>query len=73
MAVNIDKSVSQAPQGIEELAAQQPAMSIEIENPDSVTLDDGSMEITITPGKEDRKSTRLNSSHIPLSRMPSSA
>ena len=24
-------------------------------------------------GKEDRKSTRLNSSHIPLSRMPSSA
>ena len=26
-----------------------------------------------TPLKEDRKSTRLNSSHIPLSRMPSSA
>jgi len=52
MAVNVDKSVSQAPQGIEELAAQQPAMSIEIENPDSVTLDDGSMEITITPGKD---------------------
>ena len=25
------------------------------------------------PGKPDRKSTRLNSSHIPLSRMPSSA
>ena len=25
------------------------------------------------PGEEDRKSTRLNSSHIPLSRMPSSA
>ena len=24
-------------------------------------------------GAEDRKSTRLNSSHIPLSRMPSSA
>ena len=26
-----------------------------------------------TVGKTDRKSTRLNSSHIPLSRMPSSA
>ena len=26
-----------------------------------------------TGGSEDRKSTRLNSSHIPLSRMPSSA
>ena len=93
----IDKSVSQAPQGIEELAAGQPALSIEIENPDSVTLDDGSMEITIEPGKEtndefnanlaedldegqltelageDRKSTRLNSSHVSESRMPSSA
>ena len=52
MAVNIDKSVSQAPQGIEELANAQPDLSIEIENPESVTLDDGSMEITITPGKE---------------------
>ena len=52
MAINMDKSVSQAPQGIEELAATQPNLSIEIDNPDSVTLDDGSMEITITPGKE---------------------
>ncbi len=48
----IDKSVGQAPLGIEELAATQPDLSIEIENPESVTLDDGSMEITITPGKE---------------------
>ena len=52
MAINIDKSVSQAPQGIEELASAQPDLSIEIENPDSVTLDDGSMEITVQPGKE---------------------
>jgi hypothetical protein len=52
MAINIDKSVSQAPQGIEDLAAAQPNMSIEIDNPDNVTLDDGSMEVTITPGKE---------------------
>ena len=52
MAINIDKSVSQAPQGIEELAGAQPDLSIEIENPDSVTLDDGSMEITVQPGKE---------------------
>jgi len=48
----IDKSVSQAPQGIEELAQDQKALAIEIENPDSVTLDDGSMEITIQPGRE---------------------
>jgi len=50
----IDKSVYQAPTGIDQ-DPQNPetsALSIEIENPDSVTLDDGSMEITITPGKE---------------------
>jgi hypothetical protein len=49
---DIDKSLAQAPQGLEELAMGQPDLSIEIENPDSVTLDDGSMEITIIPGKE---------------------
>jgi hypothetical protein len=52
MADNIDKSLAQAPQGIEAMAMSQPDLSIEIENPESVTLDDGSMEITITPGKE---------------------
>jgi hypothetical protein len=55
----IDKSVGQAPQGIEELAMGEPDMSIEIENPDSVTLDDGSMEITIVPGK-DKKDDDFN-------------
>jgi hypothetical protein len=49
---DIDKSLSQAPQGLEAMAMDQPDLSIEIENPDSVTLDDGSMEITIIPGKE---------------------
>ena len=48
----IEKGIAQAPQGLEELAADQSALAIEIENPESVTLDDGSMEITITPGKE---------------------
>jgi hypothetical protein len=49
---DIDKSLAQAPQGLEELTMGQPDLSIEIENPESVTLDDGSMEITIVPGKE---------------------
>ena len=31
------------------------------------------LELILFASKEDRKSTRLNSSHIPLSRMPSSA
>ena len=30
-------------------------------------------DLSVFAGKKDRKSTRLNSSHIPLSRMPSSA
>jgi hypothetical protein len=49
---DIDKSLAQAPQGLEELTMGQPDLSIEIENPESVTLDDGSMEITIVPGKD---------------------
>ena len=51
----IDKSISQAPMGMgmdSEPTLEDAALSIEIENPDSVTLDDGSMEITINPGKE---------------------
>jgi hypothetical protein len=54
MAINVDKSVYQAPMGLDQ-DPQNPetsALSIEIENPESVTLDDGSMEITIVPGKE---------------------
>ena len=57
---DIDKSLAQAPKGIEELAMAQPDMSIEIENPDSVTLDDGSMEITIIPGKEQNDEFNAN-------------
>jgi hypothetical protein len=60
MAINVDKSLSQAPQGLEELAKSEPDLSIEIENPESVTLDDGSMEITIVPGKEDNDEFNAN-------------
>ena len=53
MADNIDKGLYQAPLGMDkEPTMADAALSIEIENPDSVTLDDGSMEITINPGKE---------------------
>ena len=37
------------------------------------TLGIRSVPAILIDGKPDRKSTRLNSSHIPLSRMPSSA
>jgi hypothetical protein len=61
MAVNVDKSVYQAPVGMDkEPTMADAALSIEIENPDSVTLDDGSMEITITPGKESNDEFNAN-------------
>lgn len=49
----IEKGLYQAPMGMDkEPTMADAALSIEIENPESVTLDDGSMEITIIPGKE---------------------
>ncbi len=38
MAANIDKSLYQAPEGIEALAAAEPEIEIEIEDPESVTI-----------------------------------
>jgi len=49
----IEKGLYQAPMSMDqEPTMEDAALSIEIENPDSVTLDDGSMEITLQPGKE---------------------
>lgn len=44
----MDKGIYVAPTGLME-ANPQDALEIEIENPDSVTLSDGSMEITLSP------------------------
>ena len=50
----IEKGLYAAPMGIDEemLDAPEQELEIEIVNPDMVTLDDGSVEITIIPGKE---------------------
>lgn len=48
----IDKGLYSAPAGLPE-TGEAPALEIEIENPDSVTLSDGSVEITLEPGGED--------------------
>ena len=52
------------PEGFALLDAQGRQITLPPDAVDVSVLDDGSV---------DRKSTRLNSSHIPLSRMPSSA
>jgi len=49
----MEKGLYQAPVGIESLdEVPEQELEIEIVNPDMVTLDDGSVEITIIPGKE---------------------
>ena len=45
----IEKSLYAAPEGIEGLSESEEGMSIEIVDPEMVTLSDGSMEITIVP------------------------
>ena len=50
--MSIDKALYGAPVGLGE-AEDQPALDIEIVNPDMVTLDDGSVEITLVPGADE--------------------
>ena len=52
MATNMmDKGMYAAPIGLG-VESMEPDLEIEIENPDAVTLSDGSMEITLEPGDE---------------------
>tara|TARA_R110000737_G_scaffold109781_1_gene142784 strand:+ start:1247 stop:3712 length:2466 start_codon:yes stop_codon:yes gene_type:complete len=48
----IEKGMYSAPRGLEENEDGEEGLEIEIVNPDMVTLDDGSVEITLIPGKE---------------------
>ena len=48
-------------------------ITLEFENIPPATVEFVARSVPSHPSAEDRKSTRLNSSHIPLSRMPSSA
>jgi len=53
MATNIDRSIYAAPLGMAESPEMDiPDLEISIEDPESVTLADGSMEITLMPGPE---------------------
>ena len=51
----IDKALNQAPLGLSpgDLLDQEPALEIEIEDPERVTLANGDMEIILEPGKEE--------------------
>jgi hypothetical protein len=53
MATNIDKTLYPTASGLPDLAdMEEPDLEIEIENPDAVTLSDGSVEITLEPSKD---------------------
>ena len=54
MATNIDKALYQQPQGIEELAQDQPEdFEIEIIDPEEVNIHAGDLSISIKPGEDD--------------------
>ena len=48
----IEKSLSQAPVGLSDMLENEPAIEIEIEDPESVKIEAGGLEIVIDPDKE---------------------
>ena len=58
--MDIQKSLNPAPMGLDALQNQEPALEIQIEDPESVTIGDGSMEIIIEPGKGSAEDEEFN-------------
>lgn len=56
----IEKSVYTAPQGLDDSADLEQELEIEIVDPEMVTLDDGSVEITLIPDGEKESSEEFN-------------
>jgi hypothetical protein len=52
MATNFDKALYQAPTGLDAIAQEEPDFEIEIEDPESVTIGMGGLEIQIEPDEE---------------------
>jgi len=53
MATNIDKALYQAPEGIDDAAADESAIEIEIVDPEAIKIGVGGMELEIVPGEGD--------------------
>ena len=64
----MEKGLYAAPLGIDEASAQQPAMEIEIENPDSVTIGIDGAEIKIEPGEESDEDFAANLAEYKIGR-----
>jgi len=62
--MDIDKALNPAPLGLTgDLLEQEPALEIEIEDPERVTLESGDMEIILEPGNE-REDDDFNSNLV---------
>ena len=51
----IDKALYEMPEGLEALALEEAPIEIEIEDPESVTIGMGGVELEIEPGSEDEE------------------
>jgi hypothetical protein len=65
MATNMDKSLYQAPQGLDQLSAEEEPIEIEIEDPEAVRIKAGDVEIEIEPTEDDDEFSKNLAEDIP--------
>ena len=65
MATNIDKALYEAPQGLDQLGSAEEPIEIEIEDPESVRIQAGDVEIEIEPTDEDDDFSKNLAEDIP--------
>lgn len=65
MATNIDKALYEAPQGLDQLGAMEEPIEIEIEDPESVRIGMGDVEIEIEPTEDDDEFSKNLAEDIP--------
>ena len=65
MATNMDKALYEAPQGLDQLGATEEPIEIEIEDPESVRIGMGDVEIEIEPTEDDDEFSKNLAEDIP--------
>lgn len=65
MATNMDKALYEAPQGLDQLGEMEEPIEIEIEDPESVRIQAGDVEIEIEPTEDDDEFSKNLAEDIP--------
>ena len=65
MATNMDKALYEAPQGLDQLGEMEEPIEIEIEDPESVSIRAGDVEIEIEPTEDDDEFSKNLAEDIP--------